>query len=160
MASRRLLVLAARTTIPRLQPFSHSSRVFVDPKERLHENVEQHRTHQKEKPLNPHMTNTTSTITNEMPNVGKDSAPPELLSSVDGEFAPKDDSPEHMQRMTGGTQKAGAGVDANAELNVGELEGASFRVEPLRRTGEDASTMRARLLCLFLPTSSSRTLQA
>lgn len=33
------------------------------------------------------------------------------------------------------------------ELGVGELEGASFKVEPLRRHGEDAETMRARLTC-------------
>jgi succinate dehydrogenase flavin-adding protein (antitoxin of CptAB toxin-antitoxin module) len=31
------------------------------------------------------------------------------------------------------------------ELKVGELEGGKFRVEPLRRTGEDISTMRSRL---------------
>jgi hypothetical protein len=153
MASRRLLVLAARTTVPRVRPFSHSSKIFVDPKGRQHDNVEQHRSHQKEKPLNPHLTNTTSTLSNEVPNVGKDSPPPELLSSIDGKIKPKDESPEHAERMTGGTQKAGAGVDAHAELNVGELEGASFRVEPLRRTGEDVSTMRARLLCLLLPIS-------
>lgn len=33
------------------------------------------------------------------------------------------------------------------EMGVGELEGAKFRIEPLRRTGEDAETMRARLTC-------------
>ncbi|KAL7936568.1 Flavinator of succinate dehydrogenase domain-containing protein [Trichoderma chlorosporum] len=32
------------------------------------------------------------------------------------------------------------------ELGVGELQGATFRVEPLRRVGEDDSTKRARLL--------------
>ncbi|CAI0655313.1 unnamed protein product, partial [Colletotrichum noveboracense] len=32
------------------------------------------------------------------------------------------------------------------ELGVGELEGIKFRVEPLRRVGEDERTMRARLL--------------
>ncbi|KAI0392092.1 DUF339-domain-containing protein [Xylariaceae sp. FL0594] len=32
------------------------------------------------------------------------------------------------------------------EFAVGELEGASFRVEPLRRVGEDDKTMRARLV--------------
>ncbi|KAM4057685.1 flavinator of succinate dehydrogenase [Hirsutella rhossiliensis] len=32
------------------------------------------------------------------------------------------------------------------ELEVGELQGAKFRIEPLRRTGEDAKTKRARLL--------------
>ncbi|CCF43754.1 hypothetical protein CH063_00487 [Colletotrichum higginsianum] len=34
----------------------------------------------------------------------------------------------------------------NAELGVGEFEGIKFRVEPLRRVGEDERTMRARLL--------------
>ncbi|KAH6649827.1 Flavinator of succinate dehydrogenase-domain-containing protein [Chaetomium tenue] len=32
------------------------------------------------------------------------------------------------------------------DLEVGELQGATFRVEPLRRVGEDPETMRARLL--------------
>jgi hypothetical protein len=32
-------------------------------------------------------------------------------------------------------------------MGVGEMEGAKFKIEPLRRTGEDANTMRARLLC-------------
>ncbi|KAH8671243.1 Flavinator of succinate dehydrogenase-domain-containing protein [Xylariales sp. PMI_506] len=32
------------------------------------------------------------------------------------------------------------------ELGVGELEGAQFKVEPYRRTGEDENTMRARLV--------------
>jgi len=34
------------------------------------------------------------------------------------------------------------------EFAVGELEGASFKVEPLRRVGEDDKTMRARLVCM------------
>ncbi|KAL8393029.1 hypothetical protein RB595_003002 [Gaeumannomyces hyphopodioides] len=34
----------------------------------------------------------------------------------------------------------------DGELGVGELQGATFRIEPLRRVGEDAKTMRARLL--------------
>lgn len=33
------------------------------------------------------------------------------------------------------------------ELQVGELEGAKFKIEPLRRVGEDDKTKRARLLC-------------
>jgi succinate dehydrogenase assembly factor 2 len=32
-------------------------------------------------------------------------------------------------------------------MAVGELEGASFKIEPLRRVGEDEKTMRARLVC-------------
>ncbi|KAH8811878.1 Flavinator of succinate dehydrogenase-domain-containing protein [Xylogone sp. PMI_703] len=35
---------------------------------------------------------------------------------------------------------------ANGELEVGELQGAKFKIEPLRRVGEDPDTMRARLL--------------
>lgn len=38
----------------------------------------------------------------------------------------------------------------NSELGVGEFEGIKFRVEPLRRQGEDERTMRARLLCEYL----------
>ncbi|KAI2606363.1 DUF339-domain-containing protein [Hypoxylon fragiforme] len=34
----------------------------------------------------------------------------------------------------------------NGDMGVGELEGTEFRVEPLRRTGEDDGTMRARLV--------------
>lgn len=44
--------------------------------------------------------------------------------------------------------------DQPTELGVGELEGAKFKIEPLRRVGEDDNTKRARLLCTsrtFLP---------
>ena len=112
-----------------------------------HETAADHRKIQSEKPLNPHMTNTNSTIANEMPSVGAQKAPPELISSVDPEFIPKDSVPENTERMTGVTQKSGPEKGPNAELGVGEMEGAKFKVEPLRRTGEDANTTRARLLC-------------
>ncbi|KAK0635598.1 Flavinator of succinate dehydrogenase-domain-containing protein [Bombardia bombarda] len=36
--------------------------------------------------------------------------------------------------------------DNGRDLEVGELQGATFRIEPLRRTGEDPTTMRARLI--------------
>jgi hypothetical protein len=97
------------------------------------------------------MTNTNSTIANEMPSVGARKAPPEFISSVDPDFVPKDSVPENTARMTGGTQRApedgpNAAMDTE-EMGVGQMEGASFKVEPLRRTGEDPNTMRARLLC-------------
>lgn len=92
------------------------------------------------------MTNTNSTNANRMPSVGADKAPPELLTSVDPDFTPKDSTPENTDRMTGGTQKGAPDSGANSELGVGEMEGAKFKVEPLRRTGEDANTMRARLV--------------
>lgn len=93
------------------------------------------------------MTNTNSTISNEMPSVGADKAPPELLTSVDPNFVPKDSVPENTERMTGDLQKGAPEHGANAELGVGEMEGAKFKVEPLRRRGEDGNTIRARLLC-------------
>ena len=85
-----------------------------------------------------------------MPSVGADKPSPEFLSSVDAKFTPKDSVPENVERMTGGTQKGGPDDGPNADLRVGEMEGAKFKVEPLRREGEDPATMRARLLCPWL----------
>jgi hypothetical protein len=93
------------------------------------------------------MTSSNSTIANEMPSVGADKAPPEFITSVQEDFVPKDSIPENTERMTGNTQKSQPNGGANSELGVGEMEGAKFKVEPLRRTGEDANTIRARLLC-------------
>ncbi|PSN67747.1 TPR repeat protein-like protein [Corynespora cassiicola Philippines] len=146
--SSRAFLSLTRTTS---RPFSISAyrpNDFKDLNARANDTAEEHRKRQTEKPLNPHFTNTTSTIANEMPTVGKDAPPPELISSADGQFAPKDAVPENTERMTGGTQGSSSEdvSGSNKELGVGELEGAKFKVEPLRRTGEDVQTMRARLL--------------
>jgi hypothetical protein len=158
MASSRLVVRSSRAlfAVPRstYRSFSISAAArnneFEALNKRTNDTSETYRRYQIEKPLNPHMTNTTSTIANEMPSVGKDNAPPELVSNVDPKFTPRDSVPENTQRMTGGTQSHEKVSDANKELGVGEMEGAKFKVEPLRRTGEDPNTMRARLLCPFL----------
>jgi hypothetical protein len=154
MASSRLLVRSSRALFaaPRstYRAFSISaarSNEFEALNKRTNDTSETYRKYQIEKPLNPHMTNTTSTIANEMPSVGKDNAPPELMTNVDPKSTPKDSVPENTQRMTGGTQSHENVSAANTELGVGEMEGAKFKVEPLRRTGEDPNTMRARLLC-------------
>ncbi|KAF2862934.1 SDH assembly factor 2 [Piedraia hortae CBS 480.64] len=123
------------------RPFSTSGRCPVNLNDRCNDTAELYRKFQLEKPLNPHITNTTSTITNEMPSVGAGSAPAELLTNADPKFTPVDSDPANTKHMTGGTQDSG-----KKEYDVGELEGGSFRVEPLRRTGEDMETMRARLL--------------
>jgi len=151
MASARLVLRSTRAALTFRRPFSISAARFEadNVNDRRNDTAEEWRKIQTEKPLNPHMTNTNSTVANEMPSVGKDSAPPELLSSVSDNFTPKDSVPENTERMTGGTQKPAPDSGANAELEVGEIEGASFKVEPLRRTGEDVNTMRARLLCRF-----------
>jgi hypothetical protein len=161
MSSVRMVFRAVRPSMAFRRPISMTARRMAGPgNAQPHEGNEEHRKIQTEKPLNSHMTNTNSTITNEMPSVGENAPPPELISSVDGDFVPKDSVPENTERMTGGTQKgepeSGKNADmkigatdsgANSEMDVGEMQGAKFRVEPLRRTGEDANTMRARLLC-------------
>ncbi|KAK0287366.1 Succinate dehydrogenase assembly factor 2 mitochondrial [Friedmanniomyces endolithicus] len=148
MSSARALFRTARfsTITTNVRPFSTTRTRFVDTNDRHHDTADAYRKYQMEKPLNPHMTNTNSTIANEMPSVGKDSAPPELITSVDPEFTPKDSTPHNTDRMTGGTQTPAPDSGPSADLNVGEIEGGTFRVEPLRRTGEDINTMRARLL--------------
>lgn len=152
MASSKLVLRSSFAAFRISRPFSIIAPRFKNNhvNERAQDTTEEWRKKQMEKPLNPHMTNTSSTIANEMPSVGKDSPPPEMLSSVDPNFVPKDSVSENTKRMTGNTQKPVPESGANAELEVGEIEGASFRVEPLRRTGEDPNTMRARLLCPLL----------
>ena len=152
MASARALLRLPRTSaLPIRRSFATTSSRLIQnaPK---HANAGEHEKIQKEKPLNPHMTNSNSTIANEMPSIGADKPPPELLTSVDPAFVPKDAKPENTERMTGGTQESvegsnSAAAQTNRDLGVGEIEGGSFRVEPLRRTGEDVNTMRARLVC-------------
>jgi hypothetical protein len=61
--------------------------------QRYHPNVEEYRKYQIERADNPHMTNTASTIQNDMPSVGEDKAPPEMLSATDPKFVPKDRRP-------------------------------------------------------------------
>ena len=114
---------------------------------RANDTAPEYRRFHVDKPRNPHIPNTNSTIANEMPNLGADGPPPELITNVDPNYVPKDSRPANTDNMTGGTQKPAPEGGVNAELNVGEIEGGSFCVEPLRRTGEDANTMRARLLC-------------
>ncbi|KZM20007.1 mitochondrial electron transport, succinate to ubiquinone [Ascochyta rabiei] len=146
--SSRAFVAVQRSTYRSFSISAARNNQFEALNKRTNDTSEEYRKFQMEKNLNPHMTNTTSTIANEMPSVGKDAPPPELITSVDGNFTPKDSVPENTQRMTGGTQSSeGQEVSGkNSELGVGELEGAKFKVEPIRRTGEDANTMRARLL--------------
>ncbi|KAF2875723.1 Flavinator of succinate dehydrogenase-domain-containing protein [Massariosphaeria phaeospora] len=171
MATSRLALRSPRTLLhlSRLsaRPFSAAAARRTDDFSALNargnDTRDQHRKHQLETPLNPHLTNTTSTFANAMPSVGQDAPSPELLSAVDPHFQPRDSVPENTERMTGGTQKSAkadvggsnkelgvagdtAGGGGADEIGVGELEGAKFKIEPLRREGEEDATMRARLL--------------
>lgn len=146
MSSARLVLRSLRAAPRVVRPFGTTTTRFEGSNDRRNDTADKWQQIQKEKPLNPHMTNTNSTIANEMPSIGKDNVPPEMITSVEPDFTPKDSIPENTDRMTGGTQKPAPESGVNADLQVGEIEGGSFRVEPLRRTGEDLSTIRARLL--------------
>ncbi|OJD19667.1 hypothetical protein AJ78_00399 [Emergomyces pasteurianus Ep9510] len=115
-----------------------------DLNERGRSTAPSHRESQKSKPLNPHLTNTTSTSTNDFPKVGVRAAPPDLVTAAKPDYQPRDAVPGNMEHMTGGTVKLDTG--RKPELGVGEMEGITFKVEPLKREGEDVTTMRARLL--------------
>ncbi|KAF4629814.1 hypothetical protein G7Y89_g8328 [Cudoniella acicularis] len=145
MSSAHLVFRAVRPSMVFTRPLSLSSRRMVGPGNAWgHEGTEEHRNIQTEKPLNPHMANTNSTAANEMPSVGAQKVPPGLISSTDGDFVPKDSVPENSERMTGGTQKEPERGE-NAEMGVGEMQGATFKIEPLRRTGENQSRKRGTL---------------
>ncbi|EGE77603.2 TPR repeat protein [Blastomyces dermatitidis ATCC 18188] len=112
--------------------------------ERGHSTAPLHRETQKSKPLNPHLTNTTPTSTDDFPKVGAKSPPPDLITGADPDYQPRNAVPGKMEHMTGTSMKTDGG--RKPELGVGEMEGITFKVEPLRRQGEDITTMRARLL--------------
>ncbi|KAJ5082768.1 hypothetical protein N7532_011811 [Penicillium argentinense] len=131
------------TAINRL--FGTSALRFKDPdvNDRAPPNAPGHRENQTNKPSSPIVPNTTSTMTKDFPNVGQRPAPPDMLNSVDPDYRPADPYPGKIEHLTGGRQSQGP---QKPELGVGEMEGITFKVEPLKRTGEDVTTTRARLL--------------
>ena len=56
----------------------------------------------------------------------------------------RNDGDSRVNHFTQGRQASG---ERKPELEVGEMEGISFRVEPIQRVEEDPVTTRARLLC-------------
>ncbi|KAJ5732545.1 hypothetical protein N7493_004026 [Penicillium malachiteum] len=149
MSAPRLIVRALRP-VPSSYKLSAINRSFgtsalrlSDAKDRAHPNAPGHREAQANKTPNQFVPNTTSTMTKDFPNVGNKPAPPEMLNSVDPNYLPADPYPGKIEHFTGGRQDNGA---QKPELGVGEMEGITFKVEPLKRVGEDAATMRARLL--------------
>ena len=141
-----------RPTTTFTRPFTiTAARLEKDPKDKdpSHADVApslapEHRDVQTSKIPNQFIPNTTSTMTGDYPKVGERTSPPEMLNSVNPEYRPADPYPGRVEHLTGGRQESGA---QKPELGVGEMEGIRFRVEPLKRKGEDAATMRARLLC-------------
>ena len=145
----RSLRPATRSSLNALQTLQLQSRAFgasaLRAAERFPNTAEEHREIQKKRPLNQAIPHTTSTQTNDFPKVGAASSPPDFLSTVDPNYKPTDAYTGKLEHLTGGRETAGA---QKPELEVGEMEGITFKVEPLKRQGEDISTMRARLLCM------------
>ena len=88
-------------------------------------NTDAYRESQLRKPLNPGLSPSTPATSS----VGAHNAPPDQISSA----------ATHPGL-------GGSFGDSEKELDVGEIVAGQFRVEPLRRVGEDLETMRARLL--------------
>ncbi|KAJ1714310.1 TPR repeat protein [Aspergillus flavus AF70] len=131
-----------RTTLAR-RSFGSSAIRPKDDNGRAPSTAPEHREYQTNRPPNQHVPNTTSTMTRDFPKAGEKSVPPEFVSAADPNYKPADPYPGKVEHFTGGRQETGA---QKPELGVGEMEGITFKVEPLKRTGEDVSTIRARLL--------------
>ena len=141
---RTLISRLARPVLPSTAPTALLARhTFGTSAPRL--NNDNKKKQQQQQP-NQAIPNTTSTMTKDFPKVGDQPAPPEMLSSVDPDYRPADPYPGKVEHFTGGRQGSGP---QKPELGVGEMEGITFKVEPLKREGEDVATMRARLLCMF-----------
>lgn len=147
--SSRSYARFSTSTHLRAEETSSSKNPFAHLNSRANDTAPLHRQFMKNKPLGPHLTNTTSTIANAFPSLGEDKPPADQITSVDPDFMPKDSIPKNTETMTGGTQGGGPKKGPNAELDVGEIDGGIFKVEPHRRTGEKDRDMRARLLCVF-----------
>ncbi|PIG83156.1 guanine nucleotide-binding protein subunit beta-like protein [Aspergillus arachidicola] len=130
-------------TILACRSFGNSAIRPKDDNGRAPSTAPEHREYQTNRPPNQHVPNTTSTMTRDFPKAGEKSVPPEFVSAADPNYKPADPYPGKVEHFTGGRQETGA---QKPELGVGEMEGITFKVEPLKRTGEDVSTIRARLL--------------
>ncbi|KAJ9484895.1 hypothetical protein VN97_g8465 [Penicillium thymicola] len=149
MSAPRILHRLARPVPSSLSTITRLNRQFGAAAQRLKDGddaapeVKAHRANQANKAPNQFIPNTTSTMTNDFINVGQKPPPPEMLNSVDPNYRPSDPYPGRIEHLTGGRQDNGA---QKPELGVGEMEGITFKVEPLKRVGEELATKRARLL--------------
>ncbi|KGO64191.1 Protein of unknown function DUF339 [Penicillium italicum] len=149
MSTPRILHRLARPVPSSLSTITRLNRQFGATALRLKDGdeaapeVKAHRANQANKPPNQFVPNTTSTMTKDFINVGQKPPPPDMLNSVDPNYRPSDPYPGRIEHFTGGRQDNGA---QKPELGVGEMEGITFKVEPLKRVGEELATKRARLL--------------
>ncbi|KAJ5169723.1 uncharacterized protein N7500_002506 [Penicillium coprophilum] len=148
MSAPRILHRLARPVPSSLSTITRLNRQFGATARRLKDGddapeVKAHRANQANKPPNQFVPNTTSTMTKDFLSVGQKPPPPEMLNSVDPNYRPSDPYPGRIEHFTGGRQDNGA---QKPELGVGEMEGITFKVEPLKRVGEELATKRARLL--------------
>jgi hypothetical protein len=72
MSVPRIALRSSRMAVRSFRQFTTSAARFNDTNHRANDTAEDYRKIQTEKPLNPHLTNTNSTIANDMPSLGKD----------------------------------------------------------------------------------------
>lgn len=150
---RAYLVLRPHGRSSSLRFFSTSAYLA---REREHESAAVWRSIQQSKAPNQASPNPTSSETSKVTGVSEKNAPPDLISSASA-ASHHTGSDSKSTDINGHTKGGRDDRGTTRELDVGELEGAEIRVKPLRRTGEDVNTMRARLLCPFPKTSSGLT---
>ncbi|KAF8440582.1 Flavinator of succinate dehydrogenase-domain-containing protein [Terfezia claveryi] len=102
-------------------------------------------------PLNPHLTNTTSTLHPSTPSIGAFPPPPEFLSTVSPSYNPLDSNPENTARLTGNTQDGlgspptSSSPQYHTPTEVLTHLHTTFNIPPLPRSSEDLHTLRSRL---------------
>ncbi|CAG8906149.1 unnamed protein product [Penicillium egyptiacum] len=150
MSAPRLLHRLSRPVPSSISTITRPNRQFgatalrlKDGSDKAPQEVKAHRANQANNSPNQFVPNTTSTMTKDFVNVGRKPAPPEMLNTANPNYRPSDPYPGRIEHFTGGRQDNGA---QKPELGVGEMEGITFKVEPLKRVGEELATKRARLL--------------
>lgn len=113
---------------------ANSSRAFGTASRFLESQDSKYGAIQKDREVNPRVSPRASTHESQetVPRVGVRNSPPELLSSVEPEWAAQSGGVVHHP-----------------------AENIELRIPPIKRTGESDDTMRARLLCMSHPNSSS-----
>ena len=105
-------------------------------------NTSAYRESQLSKPLNPALQPSTPATSS----VGAHNAPPGLPSSSSSPLPPSPSPSSSSPSPSSPSPRLGGSFgDTPVELGVGEITEGKFRIEPLRRRGEDIETMRARL---------------
>lgn len=163
----RLNSTALRYATAPAKPINEAKESPTNPSaKRAHDTVGGWREKQQSRPLNQALSGSTPAESAGSPSVGAHNPPPELLSSADPDWTPDGQKSVAEAEASGSPRGQDSAAEhqhnegARGDLDVGVIEGGSFRVSPLRRSGEDGTTIRARLLCTSLCFCIYQTMEA